>query len=104
MSVNNQQLLFDEFKIEDWEKHWVGMPEYNNTQQPEPLIIAMFKFKNEKDYLKFKNLVQEYVFDGEKVFDGMQRLDRKSTWYPHKEKASNYKYTDESTISNIHNK
>ena len=104
MSLNNQQLLFDEFEIEDWKEHWVGMPEYNNTQQPEPLIIATFKFMSEEDYLEFKKLAQKYIFGGEKVFDGMQRLDKKSTWFPHKKKSSNYKYINESKISNIHNK
>ena len=76
----------------DWKKEWVGMPEYNNIQQPEPLITATFKFASEKDFLKFKSLIQEHLYDGAKVFDGMQRKEKKNAWFPHKEKASGYSY------------
>ncbi len=68
------------------------MPEYNNINEPEPLITATFKFRNEKDFLNFKNLVQKYIYNGAKVFDGMQRKERKSAWFPHKEKSSKYEY------------
>ena len=88
----NEQLSFIDIKKNKWEKEWVGMPEYNNVRQPEPLITATFKFRTEEDYNKFKTLVQEYIFKGEKVFDGMQKKTVKSSWYPHKEKASGYEY------------
>ena len=89
----NNELQSPLFKQEEeWRKEWIGMPEYNNIRQPEPLITATFKFRNEEDYNKFKDLVQEYIFKGEKVFDGMQKKDVKSSWYPHKEKASRYEY------------
>ena len=68
------------------------MPEYNNKKQEEPIITATFKFKTEKDYLKFKDLVQKYIYNGNRVFDGMQKVDKKNAWYPHKEKASRYEY------------
>ena len=80
----------DQFDIQRGE--WEGMPEYNNIQEKEPSITATFKFRNEEDFLKFKNLVQEYVYHGEKVFDGMQTLEAKSTWYPHKERPKKYVY------------
>ena len=86
-----QTKLF-EFKKNDWEKDWVGMPEYNNKEQDPPLITAIFKFRTEKDYLNFKDLIQEHVYGGEKVFDGMQKIEAKSSWYPHKEKSSRYEY------------
>ena len=88
-----QQILFN--NIEDYdiqEREWQDMPEYNNVNEPPPLITATFKFKSEQDFLKFKDLIQEHVYDGEKVFDGMQKIEKKTAWYPHKEKASKYEY------------
>ena len=39
---------------------------YNKSKQKqeEPIITATFKFKTEKDYLKFKDLVQKYIYNG----------------------------------------
>ena len=76
----------------DWRKEWVGMPEYNNAPQAEPLITATFKFRTEEDFLKFNKLIKEHLYNNEKPFDGMQRKTVKSTWYPLKEKASKYRY------------
>lgn len=74
------------------EEHWQDMPEYNNIKQPEPLITATFKFATEEDYNDFHAKVKEYIYGGVKVFDGMQRKDKKQAWYPLKEKASKYEY------------
>ena len=79
-------------KDESWKKEWQDMPEYNNVNEPPPLITATFKFKSEQDFLKFKALIQEHVYDGEKVFDGMQKKEEKNSWYPHKERPSKYIY------------
>ena len=90
---NDQQILFN--NIEDYdiqEREWQDMPEYNNVNEPPPMITATFKFKSEQDFLKFKDLVQKYIYDGEKVFDGMQKLEEKNSWYPHKERPSKYIY------------
>jgi len=91
MKVEQTKLF--EFEKNDWEKDWAGMPEYNNREQSPPLITAVFKFRTEEDYLNFKDLIQEHIYNGEKVFDGMQKIEAKSSWYPHKEKASKYEYT-----------
>ena len=40
--------------MNDWVKEWVNMPEYVNEEQPKPEITATFKFRNEQDYLLFK--------------------------------------------------
>jgi hypothetical protein len=81
------------FKTEnDWREEWLEMPEYNNTRQPEPLITALFKFRTEEDFETFKNLVQEHIFDGVRVFDGIQKKQTKSSWYPHHPKPSSYEY------------
>ena len=72
---------------------YTAMPEYKNTKQPEPKITATFKFRSQGDYDKFHDLVKKYIYEGERVFDGMQRMEKKSAWFPLKEKGSNYRYT-----------
>jgi len=37
-------------------------------------------------------LIKQHLYNGQKVFDGMQRKDKKSTWYPLNVKASKYRY------------
>lgn len=83
--------LFDD-KTNDWQKEWVGMPEYDNKPQVPAAITATFKFRTVEDFEKFKAVVQEQLYAGQKVFDGMQRKDVKSAWYPLKEKASSLRY------------
>lgn len=73
-------------------EHWQNMPEYDNVNQPEPVITATFKFRNEEDYNEFNKLIKEYVYKCNKVFDGTQRKDKKQAWFPLKEKASKYEY------------
>ena len=73
-------------------EHWVGMPEYNNIEEPEPVIEAKFKFRNKEDFALFNALLKEHVFQCSKVFDGIQRKDKKQAWFPLKEKASKYVY------------
>lgn len=85
----NNELPIDQNK--EWESEWVGMPEYNNTKQKEPFIIATFKFRNQEDFDFFNKFLRENLYNKEKVFDGMQRKDKKSTWFPLNEKAKNYK-------------
>jgi len=80
--------------INDVDKEYIGMPEYNNTEQPPPFITATFKFRNESDFLHFKKKVQHHLYDGVRVFDGMQKKKIKQAWYPHVEKASKYIYID----------
>lgn len=75
-----------------WQEEWVGMPEYNNIPDTPPLITATFKFRTQEDFEFFKDTLQKILYNGDKVFDGMQRKDKKSTWFPLKEKAKNYRY------------
>jgi hypothetical protein len=76
----------------DWKDHYIGMPEYNNKIQDEPFIVATFKFRCQEDFDEFNKLIKQHLYNGEKVFDGMQRKDKKSTWYPLNTKASKYRY------------
>jgi methyl coenzyme M reductase subunit C-like uncharacterized protein (methanogenesis marker protein 7) len=76
----------------EWEEHWVSMPEFNNVVQPKPAFTALFKFRNKNDFDKFHELVKEFIYNNERVFDGMQKKKEKQAWYPLSEKASKYNY------------
>lgn len=80
----------------DWKKEWKDMPEYNNKEQEPPLITATFKFKSQDDFNVFLKLIKKHLYNNGKPFDGMQRKNIKSAWFPAKEKASNYVYKNES--------
>jgi len=88
--------LFGKETENNWKEEWKNMPEYNNIPQHEPLITATFKFRSQKDFEMFNSLLKRYVYKTNKVFDGMQRKTVKNAWFPLKEKASKYRYKDES--------
>lgn len=87
--------LFNE-QENNWKDEWKDMPEYDNVPDILPVITATFKFRTEEDFELFKETIQEQLYHGEKPFDGMQRKDVKSTWFPLKEKANKFRYKDES--------
>ena len=87
------QELFDFLSpIDNWEEEMHGLPEYNNFPQPKPEITATFKFRNENDFQDFKEKVKEHIYEGQKVFDGLQRKQEKQAWYPLSEKNSGMKW------------
>ena len=90
--MNNLFDFEEEKTINNWEDHYIDMPEYNNVKQEAPFIIATFKFRSQDDFNEFNDLIKKHLYNGEKVFDGMQRKDKKSTWYPLNIKASKYRY------------
>lgn len=92
----NLDLFQDNKEVNDWRNHWVGMPEYNNVIQEKPVVTATFKFRSVEDFEEFNNLIKKYLYEGEKVFDGMQRKEVKSTWYPLAKKASKFIFENES--------
>lgn len=98
--IDKQETLFE--LPQDWQSEWVDMPEYNNWTEAEPKIIAKFKFRNEDDFLKFKNIVSKYCYDGQKVFDGEQSLTSKQAWYPHNEQPRFWKYTTPQQIQPLY--
>ena len=79
-----------------WEEYWEDMPEYDNNNIGQPEVMVVIKFRNIEDFDEFHTLLKNHIFNGEKVFDGMQRQTRKTTWYPLNRKASKYVYIDES--------
>jgi len=92
VDLEQPQIIFTQPEANTIDEHWQNMPEYNNVQQPEPFITATFKFQNQEDYDEFHAKIKKYLYNGEKVFDGMQKKDKKQTWYPLKEKARNYEF------------
>lgn len=82
----------EEEKENDWREHYIDMPEYNNVKQEEPFIVATFKFRNQEDFDKFHNHIKEHLYNGAKVFDGMQGKYKKSTWFPLSLKANKFRY------------
>lgn len=90
-------MIFETNKPENnWREEWKEMPEYNNKEEKSPLITATFKFRDEADFAVFLKLIKKHLYNGERPFDGMQKKTTKSTWFPLKEKASNYCCVDES--------
>ncbi len=82
----------------NWETEWLDMPECINENEPDPEIIATFKFRNQKDFEDFKAKAKEHIYNGEKLFDGNQRKDKKQAWYPLREKPSKYNWVSENPL------
>lgn len=79
----------------DWEKHWQDMPEYNNQDLPAPAMTATFKFKSREDFEAFQELLKKHIYGDVRIFDGNQKVDAKTTWYPLKERPGNFGYYEE---------
>lgn len=79
-------------KEKDWEKEWVGMPEYNNIKPTEPAFTATFKFRNQEDFDRFMVVVKKELYDDKRVFDGKQLKDKKTAWFPLDERPSENVY------------
>lgn len=92
MSNKNLDLFGEIPQEQGWESEWQNMPEYSNVNEPPPVIIATFKFKSEEDYNLFNELIKKHLYNNEKVFDGMQKKDKKTAWFPARQKTSKYKY------------
>lgn len=70
--------------------YYENMPEYNNKDIPDAQITATFKFRNNKDFENFMSVIEKYLYEGHRVFDGMQSKTKKNAWYPHQDHGSNY--------------
>lgn len=87
-----QMIISNDSFMDNQSYEWIDLPEYNNINEPPPVITATFKFRNVQDFEKFKELAKEHIYNGEKLFDGNQQIDKKQSWFPLKEKSSKYKY------------
>ena len=66
----------------NWKDEWIGMPEYNNSKPIDPEITATFKFRNKDDFDLFMETVKTKLFDNKRVFDGKQKKNEYSAWFP----------------------
>lgn len=71
-----------EEKNHDWRDEWIGMPEYNNSKPVPPEITATFKFRNKEDFDSFMEVVKSKLFNDKRVFDGKQKKNEYSAWFP----------------------
>lgn len=94
--MSKQLDLFGNETEIDWKEHWKEMPEYKNKDITEPAITVTFKFESETDFLAFKDICKHVFFNSKKPFDGMQKKDVKTAWWPPAQKANNFRYIDES--------
>jgi len=91
LSEDKNLLLFDDYEPNDWEDEWWEMPEYNNNDIPKPEIVVLFKFKCKTDWDEFHDIIKKYAYKGQQIF-GRQTENKKSAWYPLREKASKFRY------------
>lgn len=76
----------------DWEKEWIDMPEYVNDKVLIPKITATFKFRNKEDFDLFMEVVKTNLYDNKRVFDGKQKLNEYTAWYPLDSRPSEHIY------------
>lgn len=79
----------------DWQKEWVGMPEYNNPKPQPPGVTALFKFRSRADFDMFMDVVKTNLYNGKRVFDGNQKKNEYNTWYPLEARPSEFVYIRE---------
>lgn len=83
MDVKELRLFdFEEENNYNWKDEWVDMPEYNNKKTSPPEITATFKFRNKTDFDFFMEIVKSKLFDNKRVFDGKQKKNEYSAWFP----------------------
>lgn len=63
--------------VKEWEKHWKGMPEYSNDNNP-PYKMINIRFRTKEDYEDFCRII------GQKLTDST-----KSIWHPALDKTGN---------------
>jgi hypothetical protein len=61
----------------EWKKHWVGMPEFEQKNNP-PYKQLIISFRNAEDYEEFAKLIQQPL-----------TTKTKSTWYPRLDRDAN---------------
>lgn len=82
------------YEENDWRDEWVDMPEYDNRDLTTPAISATFHFASLEDFEKFQLVISEHLYGGGKVFDGRQRKERKTAWWPQLPSRSAYMWVE----------
>lgn len=73
-----KQKLKLEDEEDEWQKHWKGMPDYNQPLQ-KPYKTLQINFKTKDDYDNFAKVIQQNLTEKTKVI-----------WHPQIEKTFNY--------------
>jgi len=78
----------EEAATNDWEKHWIGMPEFENKENKYFKTVKVH-FKCQEDYDAFAKLIGQNL-----------SMKTKSTWYPEQQriKPSDYGWVDEDEV------
>lgn len=76
-NLNDFLGIEDEDTEKEWEKHWLGMPEFDQKDNP-PHRKLIINFRNEEDFVEFSKLLDQTL--SEKT---------KSIWFPKLEKDAN---------------
>ena len=61
----------------EWKKHWVGMPEFEQKNNP-PYKQLIISFRTEEDYREFAKLIEQPL-----------TMKTKSTWFPRLDRDAN---------------
>ena len=77
LDIENDDELEIENDTEEWKKHWIGMPEFNQEKKP-PFKKIYVNFRNQEDYEEFSKLINQNL--SEKT---------KSIWHPKLERDEN---------------
>jgi len=75
--LDDEDDIIDDGSDDDWKKHWVGMPEFNQEKNP-PFKKLYLNFRNQEDYDVFAKLINQNLSDK-----------TKSIWYPKLERDEN---------------
>ena len=67
----------EENERKEWEKHWIGMPEYVQEDNP-PYKKILISFRTEEDYDEFAKLIGQNL-----------TIKTKSIWYPKLDRDEN---------------
>jgi len=73
-----RHLLKLEDDTSEWQRHWKGMPEYNQPLQ-KPYKTLQVNFKTKEDYEDFAKMIGQVLTEKTKII-----------WHPQAEKTFNY--------------
>ena len=73
----SERLSLEQQEDKEWKKHWVGMPEY--TQEDNPTYKTIYvHFRNKDDYEEFAKLIEQHLTEK-----------TKSIWHPKLDRTEN---------------
>jgi hypothetical protein len=82
--------LFGDTGVDAWQSEWDGMPEYDNRDLTKSEVVVTLHFASTEDYERFEALLREHLYAGRRPFDGRQRKDAKTAWWPPLPKGSDF--------------